>query len=95
MRTGNTDSALIVRQFRLKRNFRNAGWGPKSQFEATMRNKSRNKFFAATPGTASASVLGSLAHFNQPLPTPEFSNDVCPERLQPLEQRWIGRVTDS
>jgi hypothetical protein len=49
-----------------------------------MRNRSRNKFFAATPGAASASVLGPFAHFNQPLPTPELSNDVCPERLQPL-----------
>jgi hypothetical protein len=82
-------------QSRLKRIFRRAPVGLQSPFPVTMRNRSRNKFFAATPGAVSASALGPLAHFNQPLPILEFSNDVCPERLQPLEQRRIGRVTDS
>jgi len=41
------------------------------------------------------SVLGPLAHFNQPLPRSEFSHDVCPEGLQPLKQCRIGAVTDS
>lgn len=44
--------------------------------------------------TASASVPGPLTYFNQPLAHPEFSNDSCPEWLQPLKQRRVGAVTD-
>lgn len=42
-----------------------------------------------------ASVLRPLAHFNQPLPHPEFSNDFCPEWLQPLKKCRVGAVADS